>query len=338
MRAVGRHGRIVGQLRAVVLGELELRRRGDPHLEPRERAEDGERAGDVVAVADVGEHLVLEVAERLAQRHQVGERLQRVVLRREHVDHGHGRVGGELVEALLAARAQADRGRVAREHERGVAHGLAARELQLVRAQHHRVAAHLDDARLHRGARARRGVLEQQRDGPVLEHARGGRLGLQLERAVEQAVQLLGGELLAGEQVARQVRTVLSGDAVTPPDRPAAARARRRLRREEGEQGLRQRGRPATDAAPPRRRHGEGGDEGHPLRAREGHRARRADRALDQRATTSPHTVKAETGADFESKAISKGKTFDAKLTKAGTIDYVCTIHPSQNGPITVTQ
>ncbi len=45
-----------------------------------------------------------------------------------------------------------------------------------------------------------------------------------------------------------------------------------------------------------------------------------------------PHTVKAESGADFESKAISKGKTFDAKMTKAGTIDYVCTIHPSQTG------
>lgn len=50
------------------------------------------------------------------------------------------------------------------------------------------------------------------------------------------------------------------------------------------------------------------------------------------------HTVKAKSGADFESKVISKGKTFDAKLTKAGTIDYVCTIHPSQTGTITVTQ
>ena len=50
------------------------------------------------------------------------------------------------------------------------------------------------------------------------------------------------------------------------------------------------------------------------------------------------HTVKANSGADFESKAISKGKTFSAKLTKAGTIPYVCTIHPSQKGTITVTQ
>ena len=48
------------------------------------------------------------------------------------------------------------------------------------------------------------------------------------------------------------------------------------------------------------------------------------------------HTVKASKGADFESKTMSKGETYAAKLTKTGTIDYVCTIHPSQRGTITV--
>jgi plastocyanin len=48
------------------------------------------------------------------------------------------------------------------------------------------------------------------------------------------------------------------------------------------------------------------------------------------------HTVKAAKGADFESKTMSKGDTYSAKLTKTGTIDYVCTIHPSQRGTITV--
>jgi plastocyanin len=48
------------------------------------------------------------------------------------------------------------------------------------------------------------------------------------------------------------------------------------------------------------------------------------------------HTVKAKKGADFESKVISKGKTYKAKLTKTSTIDYVCTIHPSQTGTISV--
>ena len=48
------------------------------------------------------------------------------------------------------------------------------------------------------------------------------------------------------------------------------------------------------------------------------------------------HTVKATKGADFGSKPIAKGETYEAKVTKAGTIDYVCTIHPSQRGTIDV--
>ncbi len=49
-----------------------------------------------------------------------------------------------------------------------------------------------------------------------------------------------------------------------------------------------------------------------------------------------PHDVSAEKGADFKSKALSKGETYEAKVTKTGTIGYVCTIHPSQRGTITV--
>jgi plastocyanin len=48
------------------------------------------------------------------------------------------------------------------------------------------------------------------------------------------------------------------------------------------------------------------------------------------------HDVKADKGADFESKALAKGDTYEAKMTEAGTIDYLCTIHPSQRGSITV--
>ena len=52
------------------------------------RAQDRERAGAVVAVADVGEAQPLEVAEALAQRQHVGERLAGVVERGEPVDDG----------------------------------------------------------------------------------------------------------------------------------------------------------------------------------------------------------------------------------------------------------
>lgn len=49
------------------------------------------------------------------------------------------------------------------------------------------------------------------------------------------------------------------------------------------------------------------------------------------------HTVKAEQGAHFASKgALSKGDTYEFKVTHTGTIGYVCTIHPNQHGTITV--
>jgi plastocyanin len=48
------------------------------------------------------------------------------------------------------------------------------------------------------------------------------------------------------------------------------------------------------------------------------------------------HNVTAKEGADFKSDNLNKGDTFDFKADKAGTIKYVCTIHPGQNGEITV--
>jgi plastocyanin len=48
------------------------------------------------------------------------------------------------------------------------------------------------------------------------------------------------------------------------------------------------------------------------------------------------HTVKAESGASFESKSVEEGDTYEQKLTKPGRIAYVCTIHPSQKGSIDV--
>jgi len=48
------------------------------------------------------------------------------------------------------------------------------------------------------------------------------------------------------------------------------------------------------------------------------------------------HTVKAGSGASFESKSLSEGDTYEQKVTKPGKIAYVCTIHPSQKGSIDV--
>ena len=51
-----------------------------------------------------------------------------------------------------------------------------------------------------------------------------------------------------------------------------------------------------------------------------------------------PHNVTAKEGADFASDTMQEGDTFDYTPAKAGTIDYVCTIHPGQDGKITVTE
>ena len=50
-----------------------------------------------------------------------------------------------------------------------------------------------------------------------------------------------------------------------------------------------------------------------------------------------PHTVTATDGADFDSGNMSAGDTFEYTPSKAGTISYVCKIHPNQKGTIEVT-
>lgn len=49
------------------------------------------------------------------------------------------------------------------------------------------------------------------------------------------------------------------------------------------------------------------------------------------------HNVVAQSGASFQSKVFNQGGTFSYTPKKAGTIQYVCTIHPGMNGTLTVT-
>jgi plastocyanin len=49
------------------------------------------------------------------------------------------------------------------------------------------------------------------------------------------------------------------------------------------------------------------------------------------------HNVTANSGADFKSKDFGNGGTFSFTPDKAGTIKYVCTIHPGMGGTLTVT-
>ena len=49
------------------------------------------------------------------------------------------------------------------------------------------------------------------------------------------------------------------------------------------------------------------------------------------------HNVTANSGPDFKSDNFGKGGTFSFTPTKAGTIKYVCTIHPGMDATLTVT-
>ena len=53
---------------------------------------------------------------------------------------------------------------------------------------------------------------------------------------------------------------------------------------------------------------------------------------------TVEHNAVAEAGADFKSELFGKGMTFEATVDEAGKVEYVCTIHPSMTGTITVTE
>ena len=53
---------------------------------------------------------------------------------------------------------------------------------------------------------------------------------------------------------------------------------------------------------------------------------------------TAPHNVTATKGDDFKSETMNQNATYEYTPTKAGTIDYVCTIHPGQDGRLIVTE
>jgi plastocyanin len=50
------------------------------------------------------------------------------------------------------------------------------------------------------------------------------------------------------------------------------------------------------------------------------------------------HNVVAKAGEDFKSDTFGKGGTYSYTLDEAGTIDYVCTLHPGMDGKIVVTE
>jgi len=50
------------------------------------------------------------------------------------------------------------------------------------------------------------------------------------------------------------------------------------------------------------------------------------------------HNVTATAGDSFKSSNFGSGKTYTHRLTKSGTISYVCTLHPNMKATLTVTR
>jgi amicyanin len=50
-----------------------------------------------------------------------------------------------------------------------------------------------------------------------------------------------------------------------------------------------------------------------------------------------PHTVVSSDGSTFHSPGMGTGGTYSFKFDKAGTFDYVCSIHPFMHGTVVVT-
>ena len=53
---------------------------------------------------------------------------------------------------------------------------------------------------------------------------------------------------------------------------------------------------------------------------------------------TVDHNVTANSGASFKSDLFGNGASYEWKADKAGTVQYVCTVHPGMEGTLTVTK
>ena len=155
-----------------------------------------ERLTDVVAVADPRDAGV--EARPLANREQVGERLTRVGVVGETVDHRHRRVLGQFGHVRVVEHPAHHRVDVPREHASGVLHRLAVTELDVVRPEEQRVAPELGHPRLEGDARPRRRLLEYHRQ------RRPGEFGVGLP-AAGPLLQVLGAGEHVRQFVARQV-------------------------------------------------------------------------------------------------------------------------------------
>ena len=127
---------------------------------------------DVVAVADEREHDATQVAEALADREDVGERLARMLAERQAVDDRDRGLGGQLDHDLVRPGPGHDRVDEPLEVAGDVAYALAGAHDDVL-GQVDRVAAELVHPGLERHPGPEAGLLEEHRERPAGERRPG---------------------------------------------------------------------------------------------------------------------------------------------------------------------
>ena len=140
-----------------------------------------------MSFADEGDAHALDAADELLNGQQIGESLERVIGRREHVQHRHRFHSRHLLDQTVLEHARGDDRVIAGERASHVLDALARADAELGRLQIDRMAAELCGRHFHRVARPRARLLEIERNALVLKHARRGAL-----RQLQDRAQIIG--------------------------------------------------------------------------------------------------------------------------------------------------
>src|SRR5215472_4252279 len=143
-----------------VLRRAQFLRAGEVELEGKPLGGVNPGGGHIVAVAAPGDLAPGDGPAMLLEGHHIGHQLAGMRPVGQAVDDRHRRMLGHLDQLLLLRRPQHDDVDIAREHARGIGHGLAAAELRAVALQDERLASHLAHAELEGDPGAGRGLLE----------------------------------------------------------------------------------------------------------------------------------------------------------------------------------
>jgi len=178
---------------------------GQDELHAQQGRGDGQRAGDVVAVADEGQADPLQPAGRLAEGQQVGHRLAGVRGVGEGVDDGDRGVPGQLLDGRVGVGPHGEGVDELADHAREIGHALPDPEAHVLAAEEDRVAAELRNGGLETDAGPHRRLLEDHPQRPAGQRRRplpAAVRTLQLGGQVQEGPGLLGRRLEQVDEVA----------------------------------------------------------------------------------------------------------------------------------------